>query len=193
MEEGKLGTVHDEQIENTVELVKAGDLEAYTLIIRRFEKPLYIYCYHLLDNREEAQDAVQEIFIKAHQEIHRYKPTVSFSAWLYKIAYHHSLNLLKKHQRRLKVALYFKQQEEPKEFSFREESALEKLLTYLSPEEKHILLLKAVEQYSFTEIGQIMDCKPATVRKKYQRLRAKLMEQANKQKKAGGLFVQPHG
>ncbi|WP_223068383.1 RNA polymerase sigma factor [Paenibacillus caui] len=192
MEGDKLGTISDEQIENTVELVKAGNLEAYTFIIRRFEKPLYIYCYHLLENREEAQDAVQEIFIKAYQEIHRYTPTVSFSAWLYKIAYHHSLNLMKKHKQRLKVAMYFKQQEESKEYTFREESNLEKLLAYLSPEEKHILLLKAVEQYNFTEIGQITGCKPATVRKKYQRLRMKLIEQGNKRKE-GGLFVQPNG
>lgn len=190
MAEARPSSVATEQIEATVELVKAGNSEAYTSIIHRFEKPMYIYCYHLLKNREEAQDAVQDIFIKAYQDIHRYEPTVSFSAWLYKLAYHHSLNLLEKQKRRLRIMTYFKQQEEPAEHIPQQESAVAHLLTYLTPEERHILLLKAVEQYSFEEIGQIMDCKPATVRKKYQRLRQKLVEQAIKQRKAGGLFAQ---
>jgi RNA polymerase sigma-70 factor (ECF subfamily) len=190
LEEGRLREAAAEQIEAAVSLVKSGNHEAYTSIIHRFEKPMYIYCYHLLKNREEAQDAVQEIFIKAYQDIHRYEPTVSFSAWLYKLAYHHSLNLLKKQHRRLRIVAHYKQQEEATEHIPEEESAISQLLTYLTPEERHILLLKAVEQYNFEEIGQIMDCKPATIRKKYQRLRQKLMEQATKQRKAGGLFAQ---
>jgi RNA polymerase sigma-70 factor (ECF subfamily) len=109
---------------------------------------------------------------------------------LYKLAYHHSLNLLKKQHRRLRIVAHYKQQEEATEHIPEEESAISQLLTYLTPEERHILLLKAVEQYNFEEIGQIMDCKPATIRKKYQRLRQKLMEQATKQRKAGGLFAQ---
>ncbi|RXZ81313.1 RNA polymerase sigma factor [Paenibacillaceae bacterium] len=195
MEEARPGRDTAEQIEAIVALVKAGNREAYTSIIQRFEKPIYIYCYHLIKNREEAQDAVQEIFLKAYQEIHRYKRTVSFSAWLYKLAYHHNLNLLKKQKRRSKIALlYFKQkQEELTEHSPQPDSQIAQLLTYLTPEERHILLLKAVEQYNFEEIGQIMDCRPATVRKKYQRLRQKLLEQATIQKKAGGLFAQTNG
>lgn len=192
MEGAKPSSIATEQIESAVALVKAGNREAYSSIIQRFEKPMYIYCYHLLKNREEAQDAVQDIFIKAYQDIHRYEPTVSFSAWLYKLAYHHSLNLLQKQHRRLRIVAHFKQQEETKEHIPEKESAIAELLTYLTPLERHILLLKAVEQYNFEEIGQIINCKPATVRKKYQRLRQKLMEQATKQRKAGVLYAQPN-
>ncbi|BFH14952.1 sigma-70 family RNA polymerase sigma factor [Paenibacillus melissococcoides] len=81
-----------EQIEMLVRRTKCGDKEAFAEIIQRFEKPIYIYCYHILKSREEAEDALQEIFIKAYEQIHRYRPTVSFSAWVYKIAYHYSLN-----------------------------------------------------------------------------------------------------
>ncbi|WP_438348471.1 RNA polymerase sigma factor [Paenibacillus sp. FA6] len=190
MEEVRPSNSAAEQIETAVTLVKAGNHEAYTSIILRFQKPMYIYCYHLLKDREEAQDAVQEVFLKAYQEIHRYEPTVSFSAWLYTLAYHHSLNLLTKQRRRLRIATYFRQQEEPPEHIPQQESAVALLLTYLTPEERHILLLKAVEQYNFEEIGQIMDCRPATVRKKYQRLRQKLMVQATKKRRVGGLFAQ---
>lgn len=60
---------------------------------------------------------------------------------------------------------------------------IEELLTYLTPEERHILLLKAVEQYSFEEISSIMGLKSATIRKKYERLRRKLLDHRSK----GGL------
>lgn len=62
-----------------VEQVQAGDIHAYTEIIRRFQKQIYIYCYYLLNNKEEAEDAAQDIFIKGLENINRFSYTVSFS------------------------------------------------------------------------------------------------------------------
>lgn len=84
-----------EEIEQLVERIKLGDKQAFTSLIRIFEKPMYIYCYHMLKSREEAEDALQEIFIRVYQQIHKYRPNMTFSAWLYKIAYHYSLNQLR--------------------------------------------------------------------------------------------------
>ncbi|GJM71679.1 hypothetical protein HMSSN036_38950 [Paenibacillus macerans] len=50
------------------------------------------------------------------------------------------------------------------------------LLDPLTPSERNLVLLKAVEQYTFEELGQIMDCKPATLRKQYERIRNKLVQ-----------------
>lgn len=163
------------EIELCIEQVKAGDKQAYGTVIRRFEKPIYIYCYYLLKNREEAEDAAQEIFIKAYENIHLYRQQVSFSAWLYKIAYHHSINLMKKKQRWFRVFSEVKRQYTV-DSPLPKESAIHELLELLTHEERHILILKAVEQCSFEEISGIMDLKPATVRKKYERLRKKLIQ-----------------
>ncbi|WDH98710.1 sigma factor-like helix-turn-helix DNA-binding protein [Paenibacillus urinalis] len=48
-------------------------------------------------------------------------------------------------------------------------------------EEKHILLLRAVEEYTYDEIAEVMDLKPATIRKKYERLRKKLKNEHHAQ------------
>jgi RNA polymerase sigma-70 factor (ECF subfamily) len=177
------------EIEAIIDRAKSGDKQAFEMIIRQFERQMYTYCYYILKNHEETEDAVQEIFIRAYENLHRYSRQATFSAWLYKMAYHHMMNIKKKHGRWLKLVHQFKEQQPQIEIS-PQESVIEELLTYLTPEERHILLLKAVEQYSFDEIGDVMGIKPATVRKKYERLRLKLLEyKRNKGGIAHGTFA----
>ncbi|MCM3781938.1 sigma-70 family RNA polymerase sigma factor [Neobacillus mesonae] len=162
-------------IEASIEQVKAGDIHSYQAIIIQFERQMYTYCYYILKNHEETEDALQEIFIRAYEHLHQYKRQVSFSAWLYKIAYHHLMNMKKKQSRYLNLIEHYKEKQPVAHISQHEPIVYE-LLAYLNKEEQHILLLKAVEQYTFDEIGEIMGIKSATVRKKYERLRQKLKD-----------------
>ncbi|GJM71680.1 hypothetical protein HMSSN036_38960 [Paenibacillus macerans] len=75
---------------------QAGSQEAFIEITRHFEKELYIYCYYLIRDREETKDALQDIFIRAYRNIGDYRGDSPFSAWLYRIAYNHSMDVLKK-------------------------------------------------------------------------------------------------
>ncbi|OAB35284.1 RNA polymerase sigma factor [Paenibacillus glacialis] len=165
------------EIEAIIDCVKLGDKQAFEMIIHQFERQMYTYCYYILKNHEETEDAVQEIFIRAYENLHQYSRQATFSAWLYKMAYHHMMNIKKKQGRWFELIHQFKEQQPKVQITpTPQESVIEELLTYLTPEERHILLLKAVEQYSFDEIGDIMGIKPATIRKKYERLRRKLMD-----------------
>ncbi|GIP08898.1 sigma-70 family RNA polymerase sigma factor [Paenibacillus macerans] len=168
--------VDPEQIEMLVRRTKCGDKGAFAEIIQRFEKPIYIYCYHMLKSKEEAEDALQEIFIKAYEQIHQYRPAVSFSAWLYKIAYNYSLNQIRGKKRWYRFLTRYKH-ERPSCQNTESLVLLKDLLSSLTEEEKHILLLRAIHRYSFNEISEIMSIKSATVRKKYERLRRKLSEE----------------
>jgi RNA polymerase sigma-70 factor (ECF subfamily) len=181
------------EIEAVIDRVKSGDKQAYATIIRQFERQMYTYCYYILKNHEETEDAVQEIFIRAYENLHRYSRQATFSAWLYKMAFNHMMNIKKKQGRWLKLVHQVKEQQPQIEIS-PQESVIEEMLTYLTPEERHILLLKAVEQYSFDEIGDIMGIKPATIRKKYERLRRKLLEyKLNQGGTAHGTFAKSNG
>lgn len=168
-----------EAIEAVVEQVKSGDKHAYQAIILQFERQMYTYCYYILKNHTETEDAVQEIFIRAYEHLHQYKRQVSFSAWLYKMAYHHLINIKKKQSRFLNLIEHCKEQQPDMQIS-QHEPVVYELLTHLTAEERHILLLKAVEQYTFEEISDIMGLKSATIRKKYERLRRKLMDRISK-------------
>lgn len=167
-------------IERAVADVKAGDKQSYELIIKQFQRQIYTYCFYILKNHTETEDAVQDIFIRAYSNLHHYGSSTSFSAWLYKIAYHHLINLKKKQSRWLRLVEHFKESQQQQQQKVPPaESVTSELLAYLSAEERHILLLKAVEQYTFEEIGGIMGLKATTVRKKYERLRRKLLERVS--------------
>lgn len=176
--------ISDLDIKTIVEQVQTGDIHAYTEIIRCFQKPIYIYCYYLLGNKEEAEDASQDIFIKGLENISSFSYTVSFSAWLYKIAHHHCIDLIKKKNKGYKFWTSFKKNHASQTHrqEFRYNDIIHELLEMLNADEKRILLLRSIEEYSFDEIASIMGIKSTTVRKKYERLRKKLM----KENKLGG-------
>ncbi|WP_019913671.1 RNA polymerase sigma factor [Paenibacillus sp. HW567] len=172
------GQVNPFVISEAIEQVKAGNREAFATIIRAFEKQIYTYCYYILRNREEAEDAVQEVFVKVYRELRRYEERVSFSAWLYKVAYHHCLDQIRKRKRRNRLLSLYKEQRPNAYYNLKDDDPFQKLLIdELTAEERNLLILKVVEQYSFEEMGQIMECNPATLRKKFERLRKKLVRQ----------------
>jgi RNA polymerase sigma factor (sigma-70 family) len=175
-------------IEEAIDQVLAGNREAYRTIIQAYERKIYTYCYYILRSHEEAEDAVQDIFVKVYQELRRYEKRVSFSAWLYKVAYHHCLDQVRKRKRRNRLLSLYKEQQPKAYYNPNDEEPLQKLfMDDLTAEESNLLILKVVEQYSFEEMGQIMDCNSATLRKKFERLRKKLVRQRMNE---GG---SPHG
>lgn len=175
------------EIMSAIDKVQAGDKQAYSLIIKKFQRQIFLYCYYLLKSQEEAEDAAQDIFIKGLEHIHRFSHTVSLSAWLYKIAHNHCLDLLKKRNRIHQTLLEYKtNREQEKDHGYTE--IIHDVLENLTVGERQILLLRSLEEYSYEEIATIMDMKPTTVRKKYERLRKKLMKIMNK---GGVVYEQP--
>lgn len=89
-------TDHNKELKNVLDKIQLGDKQSYSLIIDRFQKQIYLYCYYLLRNQEEAEDATQDIFIKGLENINRFTYNVSLSAWLYRIAKNHCTDQIKK-------------------------------------------------------------------------------------------------
>jgi RNA polymerase sigma-70 factor (ECF subfamily) len=79
--------------------VQKGDSEAFTTLVQRFQKEIYIYVAKQVRNPEDAVDLTQQIFIKAWLHITDLKETTCFKYWLYKIA----KNMLKDHWRKKKI------------------------------------------------------------------------------------------
>lgn len=160
-------------IVETIKQVQSGDTQAYHSIIRRFQKQMFLYCFYLLKDHQEAEDATQDIFIKGLQNIHSFSQQVSFSAWLYKIAHNFCNDLLKKKSRNNKLFLLYKNKEQ--EVTPTYSGLINELLDVLSLEDRQILLLRALEEYSYDEIASIMGMTTVAVRKRYERLRKKLI------------------
>ncbi|MGD8190481.1 RNA polymerase sigma factor [Brevibacillus ginsengisoli] len=165
-----------EQIEQLVEEAKAGSIEKYGIIIEMLQQPIFKYCYHMLGQREEAEDAVQEVFIKAYENLDKYSHTVSFSSWVYKIAYHHCLNLIKR-AKSLRVASFLRigtpfmsrNEGELKVDSEYLSEPLHIALSNLSAEERNLIILRVVEEKGYEELSILLNKKTATLRKQYER------------------------
>ncbi|WP_340021988.1 sigma-70 family RNA polymerase sigma factor [Paenibacillus sp. FSL K6-1096] len=165
--------------EEKVRRIQAGEAHLFSDVIRLYQHRIYLYCYRLLNNREEAEDAVQDVLIKAYQNIRQYKPQADFTSWLYKIAYHHCLNQLRRQRFQQQVRKLLRQEVTAKSaeqvvenrlFSGPVAAALEKLKV----EERNLLILRIFEDKSFAEIGEILGINTEAARKRYERTRSKL-------------------
>ncbi len=88
-----------------LERVAEGDIESFGVLVERHEKRLFRLCERMLQNREEARDAAQEVFLKAFRQAGSYRPRGRVYTWLYRIAVNHCLNVLRR--RRLAQFLSF--------------------------------------------------------------------------------------
>lgn len=73
-----------------------GDQEAFAEIVYSFTDAVYNLCYRMLSNREEAEDATQETFIRAHRALSSYDSSRSFKTWLLSIASNHCIDRIRK-------------------------------------------------------------------------------------------------
>nr|WP_276531922.1 sigma-70 family RNA polymerase sigma factor [Brevibacillus invocatus] len=171
-----------ENIEDLIRrAVQEKDQEAFRWLVQIHQGKIYMYCYRLFWNRQEAEDAVQEIFMKVYQRLGEYKPTASFSAWLYKIAYHHCLNELRRKQLMQKVKDIFFSRTEVAAVSAEEivqdkvfSEPIAKILEKLTLEERNLLVMRIFDEKTFEEMGEIIGKRQETVKKRYERLRKKV-------------------
>ena len=75
--------------------VLAGDKDAYRLLVERHTRSIYGVAYRMTGNEQDAEEILQETFLRAYKSLHRFELRSSFSTWLYRIAVNRSLDFLK--------------------------------------------------------------------------------------------------
>ena len=75
--------------------VKNGDPASYAHLVERYKNMAYTIALRILKNAEDAEDAAQESFLKAYQQLHQFESKAKFSTWLYTIVYRVSVSKLK--------------------------------------------------------------------------------------------------
>src|SRR5437588_1647575 len=74
--------------------VLAGDREAFRLLVERHTRSIYNVAYRMTENQQDAEEIVQETFLRAYKSLGRFELRSSFSTWLYRIAVNRSLDFL---------------------------------------------------------------------------------------------------
>jgi RNA polymerase sigma-70 factor, ECF subfamily len=181
----------DDQEVEWVRRIQRGDGEAYAPLVERYQRRLFSLVYRTVGRREEVEELVQEIFVKAFLAAPKYNFDASFGTWLMRIAINHCYDHLRR--RRASRLTYFS------EISADSEQALEasaesqttggerleadvesrelaqKLLERAPPQDRVILSLKELEDLSVEEIAELLKLRPSTVKVRLHRARKRML------------------
>ncbi|WIV13796.1 RNA polymerase sigma factor [Proteiniborus sp. MB09-C3] len=139
------------------------------LVIKRFTVPLMKYCYSILCNYSDAEDAVQMTFIKIYDRRKTLKKDEAFSSFLYRTAYTTCIDIIRK---RKFLMIPFKEEQEDRLNYMSEE--LENALKKLSLLDRALIYGRVIEEYSYEQLSIIHGKSEASLRKRYQRAKEKL-------------------
>ena len=89
-------SVLKEDINQIIQQALNGDQTAYESLLKRYRNGIFNMIYQMIKNREEAEDLVQETFMKAFNSLESYNEHYAFSTWLYKIAFNHCIDAIRK-------------------------------------------------------------------------------------------------
>ena len=175
-----------------IEEVLSGNNQAYAQIINKYKNPLYATILRMTGNQQDAVDLVQESFIKIYRQLRKFDGKGSFSSWMYRVAINHCIDEFRK--KRFKMEQVEIREDDVKDIQHPEviflkkekNRQLEKLIGGLPEDERMILLLRYVNEQSYSEISEFMSLSLATVRNKLHRAKKKLRETIKEEK--GGYF-----
>jgi RNA polymerase sigma-70 factor (ECF subfamily) len=148
---------------------RRGDVEAYNLLVSRWEKRIFNYLLRLVRNREDAADLSQDVFLKTYQNLPKLDDPGKFSGWLFRIAHNEAFSLLR---RRKPDSEIDREPPDPRlgtdsggrllpmELSLAVESALKRL----SDDQREAVLLKVYQGFKFEEMAEILGCPVSTVK-----------------------------
>jgi len=170
---------------------KEGDASAFGEIVSKYQNKVYNLCRHMLRNAEDAEDAAQDVFLKAYQALPKFQPDASLYTWLYRIATNTCIDYKKKpifeslfgdngEGERL---IHDRASEAPspeKLYQSKQiDQALQESLAKLSPKLRAIIILKEIEELSYEEIADTLDISMGTVKSRIARARAELQQLMN--------------
>ena len=145
---------------------RKGDVEAYNLLVSRWEKRVFNYLLRLVANREDALDVSQETFLKAYQNLPKLDDPQKFAGWLFRIAHNEAFSLLRR--RRPEVELAGEPRpaasHSPRLLPMELSLAVETALGRLNEDQREAVLLKVYQGFKFDEMAAILDCPVSTVK-----------------------------
>ncbi len=161
-----------EPMEGIIQRCLSGEQLAYAALYDQFAPGIYRLCYSLLLNREDAEDVVQETFVYAFKNLHRFDPALaSLKTWLYTIATCRCRNLYRRNRRSvLNIGELLHQvplaprSEHPEAALARQSvrEAVETALHALNPRLREAVVLRYGHGLTFREIAEVMDCPQKT-------------------------------
>ncbi len=139
-----------------VSLARQGDEGGAETLVARYQMSVYSLTLRMLGNPADAEDATQEIFLRAFQRLHQYRPAEPFGAWLHGIARHHSIDVLRRRSRPLSLTQTPPRDAERVALEHLERERVLAALDRLSVRDRVLLALRYWEDQSVESIARTM-------------------------------------
>jgi len=177
--------------------VRAGEQEAFAVLVERHKRTVYNLGYRLLGNSHDADDAAQETFLRAYTRLATYAPDGRFGAWLAAICSHWCIDTMRARGRRVQtVALgrvpesdrFISQLEGPEDWALMRagRDEVQGWLDALPPQYRTVLTLRYFQDLSYIEIAEVLGEPVSTVRMRLFRgrnLLCKIVERARNEQR----------
>ena len=152
-----------------MEELKAGNLQAFELIIYRYEKSLLNYLYRWIGNFHQAEELCQEVFLRVYKSAFKFNSEQKFSSWLYRIANNLCIDEYRKNKNVKKVDIEdvdipSSDNTEEKVEKEELEDRVKKAVMSLPQDHRAVLILKHYQGLSYNEISDILGCPLGTVK-----------------------------
>ncbi|HUK26062.1 MAG TPA: sigma-70 family RNA polymerase sigma factor [Terriglobales bacterium] len=196
------GPATEEQV--LVQAAKNGDLQAFEELVRRYDRNVFRIAQHITHNREDAEDVVQDAFLKAYENLNQFQGQSKFYTWLVRIAVNEALMKLRRMRPGRTVSLDEDVKTEddtlPREVADwspnpeqqYSQAELRDILTRtiqgLPPSFRTVFVLRDVEGLSTEETAEALELSVPAVKSRLLRARLQLRERLNRyfQKRNGG-------
>ncbi|MGC9327572.1 MAG: RNA polymerase sigma factor [Candidatus Hinthialibacter sp.] len=176
-------------------LCQKGRQDALEEIYRRYYRPVLLFILRLIQNREMAEDLVQETFIRVYNNRKSWQPRSKFTSWLYRIARNICIDEKRRYWNRLvHTDSQFRDYSENGNFTILDriedgagdardhfalkldEEAIKQAINQLSPEQREVIILNKYQGMSYQEIAEIVGATPESIKQRAYRAHLKLRQ-----------------
>lgn len=176
--------ISDEEL--VFEIVKTNNTELFATLYDRFSTVVYNKCYGFSKSKEEAEDLMQDVFVRLFVKLRTFKGNSKFSTWLYSFTYNFCVNYVQRnsHKKKERVTIVTDViKEESSLDDIDDKSLLElksaklaKALTLIDASDKMILLMKYQDEKSIKEIKEILNIGESAVKMRLKRAKTKVIK-----------------
>ncbi len=151
-------------------LIKAGNKDAFDDLIRKYQREIYFLALRMVKKPEDAEELTQQAFVKAFENLSRFRGDSGFKTWLYKVALNECRSHLRSRRQTLELneaaGSLVSEQDTPVEAYLNRETAEEAVAAAenLSEKQRITVILRIYHEMNYAEIGKITGCSEQTAK-----------------------------
>lgn len=160
----------------TIRAAADGDVDAFAMIVRQYEQPVWRFVCRLVGDRTLAEDLTQEAFLRAYRSLDTFRFQSRFSTWLFRIARNAAIDALRRRERRRGMLDRLRLLERPAPEPAHLGPEIDEALATLTPALREALVVIEVLGFTYREAGEVLDVPAGTVKSRAYHARRRLAD-----------------